>query len=471
MATLQQPAGPAAGPYVPEPGFYDEALDERGKPRAHYEQLLARLPEDLAALFRRVRATVSARNASFGPDDEFHVDPVPRILPAEEWGPLERGIAQRARALNRFIADAYGEQEIFEAGIVPRRLLETSAGYEPRLRGLIGDEVPAAGVAGLDIVRGANGRFAVLEDNLRMPSGARYAAVAREAVLGELAPDVPPRPLDGYAETLLAALRDAAPDGAGDPAIAVLSDGPENSAWFEQLDLAQTMDVPLVSPADLRCERGRLLGRGSRRTIPIDVLYRRSDRERLTGPGGAPTALGEVLLPALESGRLRCLNAFGTGIADDKLAHIYVEEMIRHYLAEEPLLPSVPAYELTDAGAEGARARLTELVIKPRDGMGGKGVTIMPGAAAGAQREAGESVDENPQAYVAQETVHLSTHPTVDGASLAPRHVDLRPFVISSPADTVVMTGGLTRFGAAAGEMIVNSSQGGGGKDTWVLEV
>ena len=469
MAMTQDAASAAAGPYVPAPGFFDEALTEDGTPRAQYASVLAALPGDLAALFERVRLSVSALNASFGPDDEFLVDPVPRILTAAEWRPLQSGIAQRARALNRFIGDAYGEQEIFDAGVVPRRLLETSSGYEPRLRGLLDPAVPAAGVAGLDLVRGADGSFAVLEDNLRMPSGARYAAVARHAVLDELEPDVPPLPLDGYAEALLGALRAAAPGGGGDPAIAVLSDGPQNSAWFEQSDLSETMGVPLVSPAQLFCERGRLFGRGDPGRIAIDVLYRRSDKERLTEADGMPTALGAVLLPPLEAGRLCCVNAFGTGIADDKLAHVYVEEMIRYYLGEEPVLPSVPAHDLAGPRAARARARIEDLVVKPREGMGGKGVAILPVAAARERREAIERVDRNPEWFVAQEFVPLSTHPTVDGPALSPRHVDLRPFVISSSVETTVMTGGLTRFGAAPGEMIVNSSQGGGGKDTWVL--
>lgn len=461
---------PTAAPYVPKEGCFDEALAADGSPRPHYAGVLARITAaDLEDLRRRVGEAVSARNATFGPDEEFMVDPVPRILTATEWRKLEAGIAQRARALNRFIADAYGEQKIFDAGIVPLRLLESSPGYEPQLRGVLASEVPAAGVAGLDLVRGPDGAFAVLEDNLRMPSGARYASVCREAVLDAVVPDTPPLPFDGYADELLAALRAAAPNGEGDPSVAVLSDGPENTAWFEQADLASIWGVPLVTPAQLFCERERLYGRVGNERVEIDVLYRRTDRERLTGPGGEPTALGEILLPPLRAGRLRCLNEFGTGIADDKLAHVYVEEMIRFYLGEEPVLPSVQAYDLAGEGGDEVRGRIEELVVKPRDGMGGRGVIILPDASERERREAIDQVAGAPEEFIAQEMVRLSTHPTVSGGALAPRHVDLRPFVISSPGRTAVMTGGLTRFAADPGEMIVNSSQGGGGKDTWVL--
>jgi uncharacterized circularly permuted ATP-grasp superfamily protein len=461
---------PTAAPYVPKEGCFDEALAADGSPRAHYAGVLGRITAgDLEDLRRRVGEAVSARNATFGPDEEFMVDPVPRILTATEWRELETGIAQRARALNRFIADAYGEQRIFDAGIVPHRLLESSPGYEPPLRGVLAPEVPAAGVAGLDLVRGPDGAFAVLEDNLRMPSGARYASVCREAVLDAVVPDTPPLPLDGYADELLAALRAAAPDGEGDPPVAVLSDGPENTAWFEQADLASIWGVPLVTPAQLFCERERLYGRVGNERVEIEVLYRRTDRERLTGADGGPTALGEVLLPPLRAGRLRCLNAFGTGIADDKLAHVHVEEMIRFYLGEEPVLSSVQAYDLAGEGGDEVRGRIEELVVKPRDGMGGKGVKILPDASERERRGAIDRVAGAPEGFVAQEMVRLSTHPTVSDGELAPRHVDLRPFVISAPGRTAVMTGGLTRFAAAPGEMIVNSSQGGGGKDTWVL--
>ncbi len=252
--------------------------------------------------------------------------------------------------------------------------------------------------------------------------------------------------------------------------MAVLSSGEESSAWFEHRRLAEALGAPAVTPAELATEGGRLFMRREGGRQPIDVLYRRLDEERLSDRDGRPTELGELVLPALESGRLRCLNAFGTGVADDKLAHAYVEAMVRFYLGEEPLLRSVPSYDLCDETArEEAFARLDELTLKPRGGFGGKGVTVMPYASEEERREASELVRRNPERFVAQETVSLSTHPTVCEGRLEPRRVDLRPFAVSRAGEVVAMPGGLTRFAAGADERIVNSSQGGGCKDTWVL--
>ncbi|HEX9967645.1 MAG TPA: circularly permuted type 2 ATP-grasp protein, partial [Solirubrobacterales bacterium] len=241
------------------------------------------------------------------------------------------------------------------------------------------------------------------------------------------------------------------------------------SAWFEHRRLAEALGVPAVTPAELATECGRLYARRQGERQPIDVLYRRLDEERLSDREGRPTELGELLLPALESGRLRCLNAFGTGVADDKLAHAYVEAMVRFYLDEEPLLRSVPSYDLCDETArEEAFDRLDELTLKPRGGFGGKGVTVMRHASAEERREASELVRRHPERFVAQETVSLSTHPTVHEGRLEPRRVDLRPFAVSGAGEVVAMPGGLTRFAAGADETIVNSSRGGGCKDTWV---
>ena len=228
----------------------------------------------------------------------------------------------------------------------------------------------------------------------------------------------------------------------------------------------------MVEPSQLSTVRGRLHARVGRERIQLDVIYRRLDEDRLTDRGGALTPLGELLAPALESDRVRCVNAIGTGLADDKLAHAYVEDMVRFYLGEEPLLRSVPSYDLSDPEARAeVMGRLEELVVKPRDGFGGHGVTIMPRATEGERRKVIGLVRRRPERFVAQELVPLSTHPTVVGAGIAPRHVDLRPYVLSPGpgAESSVMQGGLTRYAKAADEMVVNSSQGGGSKDTWVL--
>ncbi|HEU5142301.1 MAG TPA: circularly permuted type 2 ATP-grasp protein [Solirubrobacterales bacterium] len=457
--------------YSPPADSYDEAFDSTGAPRPECAPVIEALDRhDLSELGERVQADCDARGVDFGDGESLKVDPVPRVLSGEEWRVLEEGIAQRARALNAFVVDVYGEQRIFEDGALPRHLLDSLSGYEPRMVGLIDPVVPPAAVVGLDLVRDPAGEMLVLEDNDRMPSGAAYAFALREIVPAALGAEVEPLPIGDYAATLGTVLRAAAPDGADEPAIAVLSSGPDSSAWFEHRRLAEALGVPAVTPAELTTEGGRLHVRREGGRQPIDVLYRRLDEERLSDDEGRPTEIGELLLPALESGRLRCLNAFGTGVADDKLAHVYVEEMTRFYLDEEPLLRSAPSYDLCDSTTrEEALERLDELTLKPRGGFGGKGVTVMPHASEEERREARKLVSRDPKRFVAQETVSLSTHPTVCGDRLEPRRVDLRPFSVSGAEDATVMPGGLTRFAAGADEMIVNSSRGGGCKDTWVL--
>jgi carboxylate-amine ligase len=338
------------------------------------------------------------------------------------------------------------------------------------MRGLLDPEVPPATVAGLDLVRDEEGVLRVLEDNLRMPSGAAYAIAVREVI--ESVIDTPLRPLDinDYGELLGAAVRAAAPADRDEPRAAILSDGPGSGAWYEQQRFGREIGMQVVTLDQLETSRGRLFARRGREREQVDVIYRRLDEDRLSGPDGSPTPLGELLLPALRSGRLRCVNAFGTGLADDKLAHAYVERMTEFYLGEEPLLRSVPSYDLSvENDRRAAIERLDELVIKPRGGFGGHGVTIMPRATEGQRRRAVGLLRRRPERFIAQETIEISSHPTICGAGLQPRRVDLRPFVVSARGGTAAMTGGLTRYAREAGEMVVNSSQGGGCKDTWVL--
>ena len=459
--------------YPLEPECFDEAFDADGTPRPHYEQLLQALAgRDLAELRRRVDRRVAESGLTFGEGVPIAVDPVPRLIEAEEWERLRAGLVQRARALNAFLVDAYGPQRIFDADVVPRRLLETSEGYAPAMRGLLDAEAPPATVAGMDLVRGGDGELRVLEDNLRMPSGATYALAVREIVAAEVECPPCPRGHGDYLEQLGAALRSAAPAGREEPVVAILSDGPENGAWYEHERIGAALGLPIVVPEQLELSRERIFARLSRqRRTQIDVIYRRQDADRLTEADGSLTGLGELLLPALRSGRLRCANALGTGLADDKLAHAYVERMVDFYLGEQPLLRSVPSYDLSDEeDRRVAMERLDELVIKPRAGFGGHGVTIMPRATEPERKRAIGVVRRRPERFIAQEPVEISSHPTVRGGRLQPRRIDLRPFVVSSAAGEVAMTGGLTRFAQGAGEMVVNSSQGGGCKDTWVME-
>jgi uncharacterized circularly permuted ATP-grasp superfamily protein len=477
MATTSNPARPfpGAGVYPLDTGHFDEAFAQTGTTRPPYAVVMDALArQDLVELRERVRSNVERIGLSFGPGAPMTVDPVPRVIDAAEWEALEAGLLQRARALNAFVLDAYGDQRIFADGVVPRRLLETSQGYEPRMRGLLDPAVPPATVAGMDLSRDAAGELLVLEDNLRMPSGATYALAVREAVGPELGTAAARgvRAPDGYVERLGEAIRAAAPSRpAAESVAAILSDGPASGAYYEHQRLARELALPIVTPDQLSQDRGRLYARIGRERVQLDVVYRRLDEDRLTAADGALTPLGALLAPALESGRLRCVNAIGTGLADDKLAHAYVEAMVRFYLGEEPRLRSVPSYDLSDPAArEEVMVRLDQLVIKPRDGFGGHGVTIMPLATEGDRRKTIGLVRRRPERFVAQELVPLSTHPTVVGAGLAPRRVDLRPYVLSPAAgEASVMAGGLTRYAKEAGQMVVNSSQGGGSKDTWVL--
>jgi carboxylate-amine ligase len=463
----------SASAYPLEPDCFDEAFDADGTPRNHYAPLLEALEErDLAELRERVEARVVKNGLTFGEDEPIAVDPVPRLIEAEEWSRLEAGLLQRARALNAFLVDAYGPQRIFDADVVPRRLLETSEGYVPTMRGLLESEAPPATVAGMDLVRGKDGELRVLEDNLRMPSGATYAFAVREIVAAEIEGVTRPRGHGDYLGRLGGALRSVAPEGRDEPVVAILSDGPENGAWYEHERIGHELGLPIVTPDQLELSRDRLFARFSRqRRTQIDVIYRRQDADRLTEPDGSLTELGRLLLPALRAGRVRCANAFGTGLADDKLAHAYVERMIEFYLGEEALLRSVPSYDLSDEeDRRVAMERLDELVVKPRGGFGGHGVTIMPRASEPERKRALGVVRRRPERFIAQEPVEISTHPTIRGGGLRPRRIDLRPFVVSGRDGQAAMVGGLTRFAQGAGEMVVNSSQGGGCKDTWVVE-
>jgi carboxylate-amine ligase len=456
--------------------FYDEAFEAPGVPRAAYRELLPLLAGmDLGELAGAVAAGVERLGASFGSGAEaepFHLDPVPRLIEGAEWDRVARGLSQRVRALSAFVGDVYGERAIVAAGVVPERAIETCTYFEPWMLHV---DVPAwtyTAVAGMDLVRGADGRICVLEDNLRTPSGIAYAGAARDVVDAALPAPPPPgrRSLAPAYEALLAALTEAAPGGDGEPYVVLLSDGPGNSAWYEHRVLAQRLGLPLVTPDELYPGRGRLRAMVDGRSREVDVVYRRTDEDRLHDGRGRPTWIAEMLLAPIRTGRLACVNAFGGGVADDKLVHAYVEAMVRFYLGEEPLIRSVPTYDLAvPAVRDSILGRIDQVVFKPRSGHGGHGIVVGPHARPEDRERVAERVRAEPENWVAQETVMLSRHPTVDGAALSPRHVDLRAFVVSVGEHREVAAGGLTRFGRDPGSLVVNSSQNGGGKDTWVL--
>jgi uncharacterized circularly permuted ATP-grasp superfamily protein len=376
---------------------------------------------------------------------------------------------QRVRALAAFVADAYGERRIVAAGAVPAYVVESAAYYEPALAGH--DLSGAPYIAGLDIVRDREGRFLVLEDNLRTPSGVAYVVAARELVDRQLPEPAQGRQaVDGAFALLGETLRAAAPAGRADPLMAVLTDGPANTAWWEHRRVADNLGLALVRPADLEVADDGLYATIDGRSCRLDVVYRRTSEDRMRGADGRPTAVGRVLEQPWRRGQLGLVNAFGAGVADDKLAHAYVPDMIRFYLGQEPLLASVATYDLAvPERLEDVLSRIDALVVKPREGSGGDGVVIGPHADEADTDATAEAVRRRPEGFVAQEMVPLSRHPTLVDGRLEPRHVDLRAFVFLAGERATALPGGLTRVALDAGALVVNSSQNGGAKDTWVL--
>jgi glutamate---cysteine ligase / carboxylate-amine ligase len=459
----------------------DEAIGRDGAVHPAYGDLLGVLEElGPAALRRRELARDEeqrSRGVTFGVAGDasvrlFPVDLVPRIVTAEDWAVLVRGVAQRARALDALLHDVYGERTLVAAGVVPAWVLDSAPGLRPA--GALVHQPVRAHVIGMDLVRDGRGRWYVLEDNLRVPSGIAYA-VQNRRLTAAVMPDLrmPPGllPVEDTPALLRDTLRAAAPAGAhsGGPAVVLLSEGPSDSAWFEHRMLAEEMGVPLVAPADLLVEDGRVVlhRHGSRR--PVDVIYLRLDEDTLVHAAAADgRPLGPPLLGAVHAGTVALANAPGNGVGDDKAVYAYVPRLIEHYLGERPLLPDVPTYL---CGVPEQRwevlARLDELVLKPVDGYGGAGITIGPYASHEELTAVRDQILAAPHRWVAQEMVALSTHPAFTGSRLVPRHVDLRVFAFVS--DTVrVAPAALTRV-APEGSLVVNSSQGGGSKDTWVL--
>ena len=454
---------------------YDEAWASAGTPRDAYEEVLEELGStDLDRLAGRVATTLEDRGVTFGRDDDpFPVDAVPRIITREEWEPLARGLGQRVKALDRFVADVYGDREAVREGVIPREVLASTEFLEPRLVHALRGRRTWITIAGLDLVRCPDGTFMVLEDNVRTPSGLGYALAARSAVMARLghAVEATPLPLEPSLDALGRVLRAAAPEGRrDDPLVAIVSDGPSNVAFYEHELLANRLGIALVAPRDLSVRGGDLTARIDGRVARVDVLYRRTDEDRLSDPRGGTTELGELLLGPWAANRVGLVNGFGTGVADDKLVHRHVEDLVRFYLGEEPLLRSVPTLDLSGpSDLEAALARLPELVVKPRAGHGGSGVVVGPTASEAELRQAADALRNAPDAHIVQETVPLSVHPTVIDGRLEPRHVDLRPFTLLSQDEVHVVPGGLTRVAFDEGEMVVNSSRNGGAKDTWIV--
>jgi uncharacterized circularly permuted ATP-grasp superfamily protein len=453
---------------------FDEAYRADGSPRPHYEGLLDALDgTDLLALREAAQGRVDAEGASFGPDP-FRIDPVPRLFTEAAWDELADGLQQRARALNAFVADVYGARKIVASGVVPEQLIDEAQGYEPELRGRLPPAAAPVVIAGLDIVCDEDGTLRVLEDNCRTPSDYCYAAATRRAVAASLPYDgASPRELaDVLRELLRGAQRDAAPAGVEEPLVVVLSEGPCTATAWEHEQIARLTGAQLATVDDLLVRDGWLLACApGGRTRRVDVVHRRCEEDGLRDAEGEPTALARLLLGPWLDGRLGIVNAFGTGVADDKLAHAYVPEMVRFYLGEEPLLASVPTLDLGRSEMlDEVLGDLRSFVVKPRAGAGGQGVVVCAHADEETLARVREDLRREPEAYVAQRIVALSQHPTIcDDGRLEPRHIDLRPFIFSGAGWTRALPGGLTRVALERGTLVVNSSQHGGGKDTWVL--
>jgi uncharacterized circularly permuted ATP-grasp superfamily protein len=410
-----------------------------------------------------------------GEERPFPLDLVPRLIAAEEWRLIERGVVQRLLALEALLADLAGEQQVLKDRVLPRKLVLSSAGYTRAAHGI----TPANGVrihvSGIDVVRDAGGVLRVLEDNLRTPSGVSYVLENRRAmsrVLPDLLSTHRVRPVGEYPARLLGALRAAAPAGVNDPTVAVLTPGVYNSAYFEHSLLARTMGVQLVEGRDLECRDGSLWMRTTAGRQRVDVLYRRVDDDFLDPlhfRGDSVVGCPGVLNVA-RAGRVTIANAVGNGVADDKLLYTYVPALIRYYLGEEPVLPNVDTFRLEEPEAlDYVLQRLSELVLKPVDGSGGAGIIIGPQATEAQLAALALSLRADPRGWIAQRVVQLSTCPTQIEDRLSPRHVDLRPFAVNDGQRVWVLPGGLTRVALPEGSLVVNSSQGGGSKDTWVL--
>ena len=465
---------------------FDEMHDDAGGPRPHYrvfdewlrstsEPVIQNKRREAEIAFHRVGITFSVYGEDSGNERLIPFDMVPRIVPAAEWRMLEAGLRQRVHALNLFLGDVYGEQRILHDGRVPTDLVLGNAEYRNEMRDL---RVPGgvySHISGIDLVRAGDGEYYVLEDNLRVPSGVSYMLENRR-MMARLIPELFARqqiaPVERYPDALLSTLREAAPEGIDDPVVAVLTPGSANSAYFEHAFLAQQMGVELVEGADLFVRDDTVYARTTRGPQRVHVIYRRINDDYLDPTVFRPESMLGVpgLFGAYRAGRVTLANAPGTGVGDDKSVYPYVPEMIRFYLSEEPILHNVPTWQLRkDDDLRYVLDHLPELVVKEVHGAGGYGMLVGPASTKAEIEDFRQRILANPSNYIAQPTLSLSTCPTFVESGLAPRHIDLRPYVLSGKR-IQAMPGGLTRVALREGSLVVNSSQGGGTKDTWVLE-
>ncbi|MFO1205201.1 MAG: circularly permuted type 2 ATP-grasp protein [Burkholderiales bacterium] len=466
--------------------FYNEMFLPDGTVRPHYQPfadwLAGTEPDRIAekraeadVMFHRVGITFAVYGEESGTERLIPFDIVPRIIPAQEWRMLEQGLRQRVQTLNAFLHDVYHDQEIIKAGIVPAEKVIGNSEYRSEMCGVAVPNGIYCHVAGVDIVRAGQGEYYVLEDNLRVPSGVSYMLEDRKMMMRlfpELFSKQSVAPVDHYPYLLLESLRSVAPAGVSDPTVVLLTPGIFNSAYFEHTFLAQQMGVELVEGQDLSVRDNTVFMRTTKGPRRVDVIYRRIDDDFIDPLAFRKDSMLGVpgLFSAYRAGKVTLANALGTGIADDKSIYPYVPDMIRFYLGETPILNNVHTYLLAKPDdRDYVLAHLAELVVKEVHGSGGYGMLVGPTASSAQIKEFRQRIIAAPEKYIAQPTLSLSACPTFVESGVAPRHIDLRPFVLSGREITLV-PGGLTRVALREGSLVVNSSQGGGTKDTWVLE-
>jgi uncharacterized circularly permuted ATP-grasp superfamily protein len=467
---------------VAAPTDFDEMFTGDDVTRAGYrgihDVLRPHSSDDLLARSRTLGRAYRDRGVTFslsGKERPFPIDPVPRVIEADDWRIIERGLTQRVRALEAFLDDIYADGHILADGVVPRRLVQSSPHFHRCVFGLKPPGGVHIHVAGIDVIRDGEGTFRVLEDNLRSPSGVSYVMENRRMmarVFPDLFRDHTVAAVDEYPRRLLHALAATAPDGAEHPRIVVLTPGVANSAYFEHALLARLMGVDLVEGRDLVCQDDQLFVRTTSGVDRVDVVFRRIDDDFLDPVQFRPDSVLGVagLVHAARAGNVTIANAIGNGVADDKLVYSYVPDIIRYYLGEEAILPNVETYRLDDPEVrEDVLDRVDTMVIKPVDGSGGYGLVFGPTATDEELRDAVAAIEAAPRNWIAQPVVRLSTAPTLVDGRLRPRHIDLRPFAVNDGENVWVLPGGLTRVAIPEGSLVVNSSQGGGSKDTWVL--
>ena len=469
-----------------KPTFFNEMYDDTGKVRPHfkaYAKWLADTPAERIArkraeadiAFHRVGITFAVYGEEAGKERLIPFDIIPRIIPAKEWRNLQQGLRQRVKALNAFLHDIYHDQDILKAKRIPAEQVLDNAQFRPEMKGLDVAAGIYAHIAGVDMVRAGAGEYYVLEDNLRVPSGVSYMIEDRKMMM-RLFPELFSRqkiaPVEHYPDMLLENLRTVAPRDVENPTVVVLTPGAYNSAYFEHTFLAQQMGIELVEGRDLFVQDDTVFMRTTQGPQRVDVIYRRLDDDFLDPLAFRKDSMLGVpgLLAAYRAGRVTLANAIGAGVADDKSIYPYVPDMIRFYLGEEPILNNVPTYMLRKPeDLAYTLDHLDELVVKEVHGAGGYGMLVGPASTREQIEAFRERIIAAPKNYIAQPTLALSNCPTFVESGVAPRHLDLRPFVLSGK-NIEMVPGGLTRVALREGSLVVNSSQGGGTKDTWVLE-